>query len=66
MNELNTHEQTETEFLKPVEVAERLRMSVATLWRLMRENAFPHYRLTGKNILIRWADVEAWLAARSR
>jgi excisionase family DNA binding protein len=67
MNEETSHEQTspEPEFLKPAEVASRLRMSVATLWRLMREGAFPHIRITTKNILIKRADMERWLASRS-
>jgi excisionase family DNA binding protein len=57
---------TNHEFLKPIEAAELLRMSIQTLWRLLRENAIPHIRITARNILIRRSDLDAWLNAHAR
>ncbi len=45
------------------EVADVLRLSRSSLFRLRRRGAGPPYAVVGGRILYRWSDVEAWFEA---
>jgi excisionase family DNA binding protein len=53
-----------TEILTLEEVAEELRVSVAQVRRLIKEQALPHYRLSERRLLVDREDLREWLQSR--
>lgn len=52
---------TDVEFLKPKELAERLRVPLSTVYSWNYKGTGPPFVPCGKHIRYRWSDVEAWL-----
>ena len=53
-----------TECLDERSTAERTTLSVRMLQQLRRDGGGPPFAKVGRRVIYRWADVEAWLAAR--
>ena len=69
---MTTHATTSTittpfdRILRPRELADRVGLSLATLWRLRRRGDLPEpIRLSPGCVGWRTSDIEAWLAARA-
>jgi len=53
-----------TDALTLAEVAEELRVSPTQVRRLIAAHGLPHIRIGERRIIVRRADLEAWLEAR--
>jgi len=62
----NTIASTANRIIRPRELADRIGLSLATLWRLRRRGDLPEpIRLSPGCVGWRTSDIDAWLAARA-
>jgi excisionase family DNA binding protein len=62
-NELSNHQ--EIQFLRPAEVCNLLKISLATFWRLVQKNELKTYKLTERTTTVKAADLEAFIAKKT-
>lgn len=53
-----------TQLVRPAKVAERLGISVVTLWRMRRRGDFPPPLRIGRAVAWRESELEAWIESR--
>lgn len=62
---ITEHHPKPTRLLRPAVVADRIAVSLPTLWRMRRRGDFPQpIKLSPGTVAWKEADIEAWIAQR--
>jgi len=56
----------EQQLLTVGELAQRLRCSEATIWRAVKNEGLPAYRISARCVRFHWPTVERWLLRKRR